>query len=84
MPNDLEQLSEYLAVLKAEHDASKEKEKREAWTKGAGVSVVFVAVLAAVATQWGGKYSGRTLTSLNDATYSLFRPSQRLSWFTPG
>jgi plasmid stability protein len=81
MPNDLDQLKEYLVVLKAEHDASKEKERREAWTKGAGVSVVFIAVLAAVATQWGGKYSGRTLTALNDATYFQARASDQWSYF---
>jgi hypothetical protein len=81
MPSDLDQLKEHLVELKAERDAAKEKERREAWTKGAGVSVVVVAVLAAVATQWGGKYSTRTLTALNDATYFQARASDQWSFY---
>jgi hypothetical protein len=81
MPSDLDQLKEHLVELKAERDAAKERERREAWTKAAGVSVVFVAVLAAVATQWGGKYSTRTLTALNDATYFQARASDQWSFY---
>lgn len=81
MPSDLNELKEHLVELKAERGAAKEKERREAWTKGAGVSVVFVAVLAAVATQWGGKYSTRTLTALNDATYFQARASDQWSFY---
>jgi hypothetical protein len=79
--SDLDLLKQYIVDLKADRDAAKAKEKAEAWTKGAGVSVVFVAVLAAVATQWGGKYSGRTLTALNDATYFQARASDQWSYF---
>jgi hypothetical protein len=81
MSDDLDQLKQHLVELKAEREAAKEKERREAWTKGAGVSVVFVAVLAAVATQWGGKYSTRTLTALNDATYFQARASDQWSFY---
>jgi hypothetical protein len=40
-----------------------EKEQREAWTKYVSLTVVIIAVIAAIATQWGGKYSGRTQMS---------------------
>ena len=81
MQDDLNELKAHLLELKNERDAAKEKERREAWTKTAGVSIVLVAVLAAVATQWGGKYSTRTLTSLNDATYFQARASDQWSFF---
>ncbi|HEX3988938.1 MAG TPA: DUF4337 domain-containing protein, partial [Verrucomicrobiae bacterium] len=43
--------------LKADRAATKEKEKREAWTKYVSLTVVLIAVVASIAAQWGGKYS---------------------------
>jgi hypothetical protein len=74
-------LKQHIFELRADRDQAKDREKREAWTKSAGVSVVFVAVLAAIATQWGGKYSTRTLTALNDATYYQARASDQWSFY---
>jgi hypothetical protein len=74
-------LDQHILELRAEREQAKDKERREAWTKPAGVSVVFVAVLAAIATQWGGKYSTRTLTALNDATYYQARASDQWSYY---
>jgi hypothetical protein len=74
-------LKQHILELRADREQVKDKEKRDAWTKGAGVSVVFVAVLAAIATQWGGKYSTRTLTALNDATYYQARASDQWSFY---
>jgi hypothetical protein len=79
--SDIDLLKDYVVELKADRDAAKAKEKAEAWTKTAGVSVVFVAVVAAVATQWGAKYSGRTVTSLNDATYSQTLASDQWAFY---
>jgi hypothetical protein len=79
--SDLDLLKQYIVDLKADRDAAKTKEKAEAWTKPAGVSVVFVAVIAAVATQWGAKYSSRVVTSLNDATYAQTLASDQWSFF---
>ena len=74
-------MKQYIVDLKADRDAAKHKEQAEAWTKTAGVSVVLVAVLAAVATQWGAKYSGRTMTALNDATYAQTLASDQWSFY---
>src|SRR5947199_2743804 len=70
LQNELNELKNFIADLKADRAAQKEKEKREAWTKYTSLSLVFLAVLAAVATQWGGKFSSRTLVKLNDSTFS--------------
>jgi hypothetical protein len=56
---ELKELKEFIGDLKADRAASKEKEKREGWTKYVSLSLVIIAVLASVASQWGGKYSGR-------------------------
>jgi hypothetical protein len=78
---ELAQLTDYLAELRADRESAKAKELRESWTKAAGVSVVFIAVLAAIATQWGGKYTTRTLTALNDATYLQAKASDQWAFY---
>jgi hypothetical protein len=77
----LGQLKDYLAEMRAERATAKDKEKRESWTKYTAMSVVFIAVLAAVATQYGGKYSTGVLKSLNDATYYQARASDAWSFY---
>jgi hypothetical protein len=56
--SELNELKEFIADLKADRAATKEKERRDAWTKYVSLSVVLIAVAASIAAQWGGKYSG--------------------------
>jgi hypothetical protein len=70
LESELKELKGFIADLKADRAAQKEKEKREAWTKYTSMSLVFIAVLAAIATQLSGKFSGRAGTELNKATLS--------------
>jgi hypothetical protein len=79
--DDHELLHQFIVELKADRDAAKAKEHRDSWTTTAGVSLVFIAVLAAIATQWGAKYSARTMTALNDATYSQTLASDQWSFY---
>jgi hypothetical protein len=69
LDKELNELKGFIAELKEDRAAQKEKEKREGWTKYTSMSLVFIAVLAAIATQWAGKYSSRTLVQLNTATF---------------
>jgi hypothetical protein len=71
LDQELAELKGFIADLKADRAAQKEKEKREAWTKYTSMSLVFIAVLAAIATQWAGRYSTRVLTGLNDGMLSI-------------
>ncbi len=81
-PNkELAELKTFIADLKADRATQKEKEQRESWTKYTAVSLVFVAVLAAVATQWAGKYSSRTLVELNNATFFQAEASDQWSYY---
>lgn len=74
-------IAEFLAELRNDRAAAKEKEKREAWTKYTSMTIVCIAVVAAVATQWGAKYSSRTLTNLNEATFNQTSASDQWSFY---
>src|SRR5436853_218734 len=50
LQSELQELKHFIADLKADRTAQKDKEKREAWTKYTTLSIVFIAVLAAVAS----------------------------------
>jgi hypothetical protein len=58
LKSELAELKQFIAELKADRAATKEKEKREAWTKYVSLSVVIIAVIASVAAQRSGKYGG--------------------------
>src|SRR5438270_10459196 len=75
LQSELDELKNFIADLKADRAAQKEKEKREAWTKYVSLSIVVIAVLAAIATQWAGKYSSRTLVKLNESTFNQVKAS---------
>jgi len=77
LQSELNELKNFIADLKGDRATQKEKEKREAWTKYTSLSIVFIAVLAAVATQWSGKYSSRVLVALNDATFDQAKASDQ-------
>lgn len=77
LDKEIGDLKEFIADIKADRVAQKEKEKRESWTKYTSISIVFIAVLATVATQLAGKYSGRTLVELNKATFSQAKASDK-------
>jgi hypothetical protein len=81
LQNQLNELKEFIVDLKADRAATKEKEKREAWTKYVSLTVVIIAVIAAIAGQWGGKYSSRVLTQLNNATFFQTQASDQWSFY---
>jgi hypothetical protein len=68
LQEEIAELKQFIIDLKADRAATKEKERREAWTKYVSLSVVVIAVLAAIATQWSGKYSSRTQMSQAQAS----------------
>lgn len=68
LQQEIGELKQFIAELKADRTAAKEKEKREAWTKYVSLTVVITAVVAAIAAQWGGKYSSRVQMSQAQAS----------------
>jgi hypothetical protein len=81
LQDEIKELKSFIAELKADRIAQKEKERRENWTKYTSMSLVFVAVLAAIATQWAGKYSSRVLVQLNDSTFHQAKASDKWSFY---
>jgi hypothetical protein len=81
LQSELNELKQFIADLKDDRAAAKEKERREGWTKYVSLTVVVVAVFAAIATQWAGKYSGRVLVSLNSATYNQAQASDQWAFY---
>jgi hypothetical protein len=79
--SDLNELKALVAELRAEHVAQKEKEKRERWVKYVSLTMVVVAVLAAVATLKGGGFSTRSLKEMNEATFNQTQASDQWSFF---
>lgn len=78
---DLDELKALVAELRADHVAQKEKEKRERWTKYVSLTMVVVAVLAAIATLKGGGFSTRSLKEMNEATFNQTQASDQWSFF---
>jgi uncharacterized membrane protein YoaK (UPF0700 family) len=68
LDKEISELKQFIIDLKADRAATKEKEQREAWTKYVSLTIVIIAVIAAVASQWSGKYSGRTQMSQAQAS----------------
>ncbi len=81
LQTELAELKGFIADLKADRVNQKEKEKKESWTKFTSLSIVFLAVLAAIATQWSGKYGSRVLASLNDSTFQQAKASDQWSFY---
>ena len=79
--SELDELKQLVAELRADHVAQKDKEKRDSWTKYVSLTMVCVAVLAAIATLKGGGFSTRTLKEMNEATYNQAQASDKWSFF---
>jgi hypothetical protein len=79
--SDLNELKQLVAELRAEHVAQKEKEKRERWTKYVSLTMVVIAVLAAIATLKGGGFSTRTLKEMNEATFNQTQASDQWAFY---
>jgi competence protein ComGF len=78
---DLDDLKQLVAELRADHVAQKAKEKRDGWTKYVSLTMVVIAVLAAIATLKGGGFSTRTLKEMNEATFNQAQASDQWSFY---
>ncbi len=81
MSNNLDELKDLVATLKADQLAQNEKEKRDAWVKYVSLSMICLAVLAAIATQRGAGYSSGTMKQLNEATFNQAEASDQWSYY---
>jgi len=59
LEKEINELKQFMVDLKADRAATKAKEKAEAWTKYVALTLVIIAVIAAVANQYSGKYGSQ-------------------------
>ena len=78
---DLDDLKELVAEWRAEHAAQKNKERRDQWTKYVSLTMVVIAVLAAIATLKGGAFSTRTLKEMTEATFNQAKASDQWAFY---
>lgn len=78
---NLDELKGLVAEIRADHQAQKAKEKRDAWTKFVSLSMIFLAVLAAFATQKGGGFSSAVVKQLNEATFNQTKAADEWAFF---
>ncbi len=81
MSTNLDELKDLVAAIKADQQAQKDKEKRDAWTKFVSLSMICLAVLAAIATQRGAGYSSATMKQLNEATFNQAEASDQWAFY---
>ncbi len=81
MNDNLDELKGLVATIAADRQAQKDKEKRESWTKYVSLSVIFLAVFAAVATQRGAGYSSTVMKQLNEATFEQAQASDQWAFY---
>ncbi|HEX7632220.1 MAG TPA: DUF4337 domain-containing protein [Lacunisphaera sp.] len=81
MSDNLDELKQLVAALKADQQAQKDKEKRDAWTKYVSLSMICLAVLAAVATQRGAGFSSTQMRQLNEATFNQSQASDQWAYY---
>jgi hypothetical protein len=81
MSDQLAELKDLVAAIRADHQAQKDKEKRDSWTKYVSLWMIIVAVFAAFATQKGAGFSSATIKQLNEATFNQAQASDQWAFF---
>ena len=78
---DLTEFRDLVSFIKADRQAQKDKDARDGWTKFVSLSMIFIAVLAAVATQKSGGFSSGVMKKLNEATFNQAAASDQWSLY---
>jgi len=81
MSDNLDELKGLVATIASDRLAQKEKEKRDGWTKYVALSMIFLAVLAATATQKGAGFSSTVMKQLNVATFEQAQASDQWAYY---
>jgi len=79
--NQLAELKNLVAEIRADHDEVKRKEKANAWTKYVSLSMIILAVLATIAGGKGGGYSSTVMKELNEATFNQAAASDQWAYY---
>ena len=81
LQKEIAELKGFVTDLKNDRTAQKEKEQRDSWTKYVSMTLICLAVLAAIATLKGGGFTTRTLKEMNEATLQQAQASDQWAFF---
>jgi len=85
MPENQEELlrrtNQLLGELDSDRQKAKAKEASEAWTKTAAVSLVFVAVITALAVQKSTSFGSRSMKHVNQSIFLQVKATDQWSFF---
>lgn len=81
LSKEIGELRSYVGYLKADRDEQKRKEEREKWTKWVSLSIVFLAVGAALSNQQYSSFSGQEVKQLNHASIEQGLASNQWSYY---
>jgi len=79
--DELLEFRDLVASIKSDRQAQKEKEARDSWTRYVSLSMIFIAVLAAVASQKSGGFSSTVMKQLNEATFNQAAASDQWAFY---
>src|SRR5262245_4301300 len=79
--NDIGEVRSHIQGMKAEREAAKAIADSERWTKWVALSIVFLAVAAAFASQRGGSYSGDGIKELYRAGIEQGKATNQWSYY---
>src|SRR5206468_8014660 len=78
---EIADLRSFVGFLKADRDEAKRKEQSERWTKWVSLSIVFLAVGAALASQQHGGFGGAGVRELNNAAIEQGIATNKWSYY---
>ena len=81
LQKELADLRSFVEFLKSDRVAQKAKEDSEKWTRWVSLTIVFLAVAAALANQQYGAFSGRAVRSLNHAAIAQGNATNKWSYY---
>jgi hypothetical protein len=79
--DELKEFRDLVAFIKTDRQAQKDREARDAWTRYVSLSMIFIAVLAAVASQKSGGFSSTVMQQLNEATFDQAAASDQWAFY---
>ncbi len=81
MKEDLSELKELVAAIKADAAAQKEKAKSESWTRYVSLTAVFLAILSAFGTQRSGAYGSTSIKQLTEVALAQTQASDQWAFY---
>jgi hypothetical protein len=81
LKTELAEMKSYIQLLKSDRDEARRKEEAERWTRYVALTIVFMAVAAAFASQQQGAFSGKGIKELYQAGIEQGKATNQWSYY---